>query len=63
MKNIDACPGTLAIGYKGYSPSCLKTLFNGRKVSCILEFDYDANSIELADAINHISISGVQEKD
>lgn len=62
MKKIDVCPGYLTPGYDTFSPPCLKKLFDGKKVSPILGFDYDADSIDLAESINQISVSGVQEK-
>lgn len=62
MKKIEVCPGNLTPGFDSYSPSCLRKLFDGKKVSPILEFDDDANSLSLVDSINQISVSGVQEK-
>lgn len=62
MKQIEVCPGNLTPGYDTFSPPCLKKLFDGKKVSPILAFDYDADSIDLAESINQISVSGVQEK-
>ena len=62
MKKISVCPGTLAVGYDKYSPSCIRNMYNGVNVSHILDFSYDAEHIDFADAVNHISISGAQEK-
>lgn len=62
MRKIEVCPGNLTPGYDTFSPPCLKKLFDGKKVSPILAFDYDADSIDLAESINQISVSGVQEK-
>lgn len=62
MKKIEVCPGNLTPGFDKYSPACLKKLFEGKRVSHILNFDYDADSTELAEVINQISVSGVQEK-
>lgn len=62
MRKIEVCPGNLTPGYDTFSPPCLKRLFDGKKVSPILAFDYDADSIDLAESINQISVSGVQEK-
>jgi len=62
MIKINACPGNLTPGFDRYSPSCLRRLFDGRKVSPILDFDYDVDSKDFSDAINQISVSGVQEK-
>lgn len=63
---ITRCPGTLAEGFTTYSPTCLKRVFAGRKVSHILPYDspldgggennpFDENR-------QRISLSGVQEK-
>ncbi len=62
MKTINICPGHLAEGFDGYCPACRKHLFDGKKVSQQLDFDYDADSVNLADGINQLSVSGVQEK-
>lgn len=62
MKKIKVCPGNLTPGFETYSPACLRKLFDGKKVSPFLDFDYDADSLNLAESINQISVSGVQEK-
>lgn len=62
MKTINVCPGTLAAGYDRYSPACLRKVFDGRKVSHIIDFNYGDETERLIASINHISISGVQEK-
>lgn len=62
MTKIEVCPGNLTPGFNRYSPACLRILFNGKNVSPVLDFDYDADSIDLIDKINQISVSGVQEK-
>lgn len=63
---INVCPGTLAEGFSSYSPSCLKNLFDGKKVNHILPFDSPQKSEEEAALFienrQRISISGVQEK-
>lgn len=60
------CPGTLAEGYSSYSPSCLRNLFDGKKVSPILPYEQPQQSEEVAELFlenrKRISISGVQEK-
>lgn len=60
------CLGTLAAGYSGYSPACLRRVFWGRKVSPILPYatpDSHADSDLLFKANQaKSSISGVQEK-
>ena len=63
MKTINVCPGTLASGYSTYSPSCLRKVFGGKKVSHFLDFSInDDTEVDIVAAINKISISGVQEK-
>lgn len=63
---INRCPGTLAEGFSTYSPSCLRNVFNGKRVSHILPYDspiYNEEVLELfTDNRTRISISGVQEK-
>lgn len=63
---IHHCPGTLAQGYTTYSRTCLKRVFNGRKVNHLLNYDSPVANTEasvLFDANRkNISISGVQEK-
>lgn len=63
---VDHCPGTLAEGFSTYSRTCLKHVFDGRKVSHILPYD-SPNSNQQTDKLfednqKRISISGVQEK-
>lgn len=62
MMKITVCPGNLTPGFDTYSPSCLRKLFDGKKTSPLLDFDYDADSSNLVESINQISVSGVQEK-
>ncbi len=66
LKELNNCPGTLAEGYSTYSPSCLRNLFNGKKVKHILSYDQPQFNEEVADLFienrKRISISGVQEK-
>lgn len=62
MKKINVCPGTLAVGYETYSSPCLRKMFWGKRVSHMLDFNYEETQAEIASAINRISISGVQEK-
>lgn len=62
MKEINVCPGTLAIRFDTYSPSCLRKMFDGRRVSHIIDLSLDGNADNIAAAINKISISGAQEK-
>lgn len=63
---ISHCPGTLAEGYNTYSRTCLKRVFNNRKVSHILPYDSPTSNEEMEEIFEdnrrRISISGVQEK-
>lgn len=66
LPDIYFCPGTLAAGYNTYSITCLKRMFDGRKVSHILPYDSPASN-EATDELfdenrKQMSISGVQEK-
>ena len=61
------CPSTLAEGYETYSPVALKNLFAGKKVSHILPYDSpeknEKDNEKFIENIEHISISGVQDKE
>ena len=64
MMEIDHCPSTLAEGFATYSPKAVKLLFGGHRVNHLLDFEIDGvrNRQEMAEAMNRISVSGVQEK-
>ncbi len=66
INELKFCPGTLAEGFSTYSPSCLRNVFNGKKVSHILPYDQPQQNEEAANLFmenrRRISISGVQEK-
>lgn len=62
MKTRTVCPGHLAEGFDKYCPSCIRKLFDGKRVNPQLDFDYDAESMDMAENINLLSVSGVQEK-
>jgi len=66
LDELKYCPGTLAEGFNTYSQSCLRNMFNGKKVSHILPYQYPRQSEETAEQFmenrKRISISGVQEK-
>lgn len=64
MTEILNCPSTLAAGWSTYSPKARKTLFDGRKVNPLLDFNIDEfrTTGAVADAMHRISVSGVQEK-
>jgi len=63
---LQYCPGTLAAGFSTYSPSCLRNLFNGKKVNHVLPYEQPQLNEQVAEQFmenrKHISISGVQEK-
>jgi len=66
LPEITNCPGTLAKGFDTYSPTCLRRVFNNRKVHHVLP--YNSPDVSEADAElfrenrKRLSISGVQEK-
>lgn len=66
LDELRYCPGTLAEGFSTYSRSCLRNLFNGKKVSHILPYDPPQQNEEVEEQFienrKRISISGVQEK-
>lgn len=66
LNEMKYCPGTLAEGYVGYSPVCLRNLFNGKRVNHVLPYEQPQQSEEVAAQFmenrKRISISGVQEK-
>ena len=66
LPEIKYCPGTLAEGKDTYSTTCLRRVFQGRKVSHILPYAPPQSNEEDAEKFienrKRISISGVQEK-
>jgi serine/threonine-protein kinase HipA len=66
LDELKYCPGTLIEGFSTYSPSCLRNLFGGKKVSHILPYEAPQKSEEVTAQFlenrKRISISGVQEK-
>jgi serine/threonine-protein kinase HipA len=66
LNEIKYCPGTLAEGFSTYSPSCLRNLFNGKKVNHVLQYEQPQQNEDVAEQFienrKRISISGVQEK-
>ena len=64
MVEIKFCPSTLAEGYNTYSPQAVKRLFDGKRVSPFLDFNINElkQSDVIVQAIQRISVSGVQEK-
>lgn len=66
MKKINNCPGTLKKGLSTYGTTCLRRLFNAKKVHHILPYSSPTSTIEseqlFDESRKRISISGVQEK-
>ncbi len=66
LPEIKYCPGTLAEGFDTYSRTCLKRVFNDKKVSHILPYQSPASNAETDELFEEntkrMSISGVQEK-
>jgi len=65
LPQIRNCPGTLTEGYTTYSPTALRRVFMGRKVSHILPYPSPVTGIvaeEFRENQKRMSISGVQEK-
>lgn len=66
LPEIKYCPGTLAPNHSTYSTTCLKRVFEGKKVSHILAYDSPTSDTETDELFDEnrkrMSISGVQEK-
>jgi serine/threonine-protein kinase HipA len=66
MPEIKYCPGTLAEGYDTYSATCLRRVFDAKKVSHILPYSHakenEEDAVKFIENRKRISISGVQEK-
>lgn len=66
VPEIKYCPGTLAEGFATYSRTCLKRVFDGKKVHHLLPYDSPASNEETDELFEEnrkrMSISGVQEK-
>lgn len=64
MIEIHSCPSALSEGFDTYSPSAARKLFDGKKVSPILDFGIDGfrRREDIIRAVNRISVSGAQEK-
>lgn len=65
MVVIDVCPSTLQEGFNSYSPAALKRLFDGKKVSHIMDFDSPSSKQSASEAIKNVgrlSLSGAQSK-
>lgn len=62
MMKIENCLGTLAPGFVGYSPTCLRRMFDGKRTNYVLDFNYESDNSGLIKSVNRISVSGVQEK-
>ncbi len=66
LPKLNYCPGTLAEGFDTYSTTCLRNVFNAKKVSHVLPFTSPQHSDQVVELfmenMKHISISGVQQK-
>lgn len=64
MITLTVCPGTLQGGYDTYSPTAINKLFDGKKVSPFLNFDFekDVHREMITTNMERISVSGAQEK-
>jgi len=66
IPEINFCPGTLAAGFDTYSPTCLKRVFQGKKVYHVLPYKSPRTNADTDELFEEnrgrISISGVQEK-
>ncbi len=66
INNLKYCPCTLAEGFKTYSPSALRNMFYGKKVTHVLDFDAPEMNEDVAELFRQnsklISISGAQFK-
>ena len=49
MRALKVCPCTLEKSFETYSPKALERLFDGRKVSHIIDFCYKDNQEELTE--------------
>ena len=65
-QEINTCPSMLIEGHSSYSPTALKSLFDGRQISHILNFNSPASigidSKEAIKNISRLSLSGAQPK-
>jgi serine/threonine-protein kinase HipA len=66
ISQINTCPAILAPSFNTYSPIGLKRVFEGRKVSHILDYDAPGKNEDESEIFlenrKRLSISGVQEK-
>ena len=64
MIDIKHCPSLLGERFSTYSPKASRALFDGHKVSHLLDFEFDGvrDRQLIIDAMHRISVSGVQEK-
>jgi serine/threonine-protein kinase HipA len=60
--NLNRCPGCFAPGNNAYCKKCIKKLFNGKKVSHILNFDRPGFDKIKKEQSGRLSISGIQIK-
>jgi serine/threonine-protein kinase HipA len=64
MHNIEFCPGTLQQGFNTYSRKCINEMFNGIRISHILDFSLtqEEGTSMFVENVGKFSISGVQQK-
>lgn len=64
MIELDNCPSLLVEGHSTYCQKARKLLFDGKRVSHVLDFNIDEfrDVEEISRAMKRISVSGVQEK-
>ena len=64
MYNIHCCPSLLKEGYNTYSPTALRHLFDGKKVTPYLDFatEDEEDLAAISESMDVLSISGAQEK-
>ena len=60
--NLEHCPSCLKPGFSGFCLPCRKLLFNGKRVSPVLPFSRPDYNFHKRNAVNRLSISGVQSK-
>src|SRR3989339_66198 len=59
---VDVCPGCLKPGFETYCDGCIKNLFNGKRVSHILNFSRPEFNKIKREQSGKLSISGIQIK-
>ncbi len=64
MREIKNCPSTLSAGYSTYSPTAIRRLFGGKRVSHIMNIGNlsEDDNRDVQENVTRISLSGVQQK-